>query len=195
MRQNIICSMKKAIISALILMSMLSLGATGASIYLEERAEENLQEVFSCLSNDYRKGTVLEIRNNESGKSVLAIVSGSAEMMDGVSVLLNQRAASEITLEGYADVSIAVALESDEEDEESGWYKVFIKSVATNEEASLLSALLEENGMKASVVLRDGLIDIYVRYIPLYMLSEQQKKLEQMGFTHTYTSTDENPYS
>ena len=140
MRQNIICSMKKAIISALILMSMLSLGATGASIYLEERAEENLQEVFSCLSNDYRKGTVLEIRNNESGKSVLAIVSGSAEMMDGVSVLLNQRAASEITLEGYADVSIAVALESDEEDEESGWYKVFIKSVATNEEASLLSA-------------------------------------------------------
>ncbi len=195
MRQNIICSMKKAIISALILMSMLSLGATGASIYLEERAEENLQEVFSCLSNDYRKGTVLEIRNNESGKSVLAIVSGSAEMMDGVSVLLNQRAASEITLEGYADVSIAVALESDEEDEESGWYKVFIKSVATNEEASLLSALLEENGMKASVVLRDGLIDIYVRYIPLYMLSEQQKKLEQMGFTHTYTSMDENPYS
>lgn len=195
MRQNIICSMKKAIISALILMSMLSLGATGASIYLEERAEENLQEVFSCLSNDYRKGTVLEIRNNESGKSVLAIVSGSAEMMDGVSVLLNQRDASEITLEGYADVSIAVALESDEEDEESGWYKVFIKSVATNEEASLLSALLEENGMKASVVLRDGLIDIYVRYIPLYMLSEQQKKLEQMGFTHTYTSMDENPYS
>lgn len=195
MRQNIICSMKKAIISALILMSMLSLGATGASIYLEERAEENLQEVFSCLSNDYRKGTVLEIRNNESGKSVLAIVSGSAEMMDGVSVLLNQRAASEITLEGYADVSIAVAIESDEEDEESGWYKVFIKSVATNEEASLLSALLEENGMKASVVLRDGLIDIYVRYIPLYMLSEQQKKLEQMGFTHTYTSMDENPYS
>lgn len=195
MRQNIICSMKKAIISALILMSMLSLGATGASIYLEERAEENLQEVFSCLSNDYRKGTVLEIRNNESGKSVLAIVSGSAEMMDGVSVLLNQRAASEITLEGYADVSIAVALESDEEEEESGWYKVFIKSVATNEEASLLSALLEENGMKASVVLRDGLIDIYVRYIPLYMLSEQQKKLEQMGFTHTYTSMDENPYS
>lgn len=195
MRQNIICSMKKAIISALILMSMLSLGATGASIYLEERAEENLQEVFSCLSNEYKRGTVLEIRNNESGKSVLAIVSGSAEMMDGVSVLLNQRAASEITLEGYADVSIAVAIESDEEDEESGWYKVFIKSVATNEEASLLSALLEENGMKASVVLRDGLIDIYVRYIPLYMLSEQQKKLEQMGFTHTYTSMDENPYS
>ncbi|HIV98507.1 MAG TPA: hypothetical protein IAB12_01855 [Candidatus Ornithospirochaeta avicola] len=187
--------MKKAIIAALIIMCMFSLGATGASIYLEERAEENLQEVFSCLSNDYKRGTVLEIRNNENGKSVLALVSGSAEMMDGVAVLLNQRAASEIGLDGYADVSISVAIESDEKDEESGWYKIFIKSVATNEEASLLSALLEENDMKASAVLRDGLIDIYVRYIPLYMLSEQQQKLENMGFTHTYTSMDENPYS
>ena len=69
-----------------------------------------------------------------------------------------------------------------------------ITSPKTNEEALVLYNTLAENGLRPFAVLNEGVIDMYVRYIPQYQTSQVETLLDSLGYPEAVRMDEENPY-
>ena len=165
--------------------------------YMTAEGTAYSREENNAASITYPVGTILDITGAD-GKSATVYVNDRMEMPPDREILLNLKAAESLGMinSGYEDLKVEVILSADDEssEENQGWYKYMITSPKTNEEALVLYNTLAENGLRPFAVLNEGVIDMYVRYIPQYQTSQVETLLESLGYPEAVRMDEENPY-
>ena len=197
--------MKKGLVFTVLLLSSATIiSAIGTGFYIPDKTDYINREGTSysdsennAASSIYPIGTILEITNQE-GNSESVYVNDRIEMPPDRRIMLNRHAASQLAVmeSGYEDLSVEVVFipEKLEDEGNQGWYKFLVSIVDTNEEANNLYSILQSNGLKPSVSIENGRIDVFVRYIPQYQTKGVDTLLENLGYPDAVMMDDENPY-
>lgn len=197
--------MKKGLVFTVLLLSSATIiSAIGTGFYIPDKTDYINREGTSysdsennAASSIYPVGTILEITNQE-GNSESVYVNDRIEMPPDRRIMLNRHAASRLGImeSGYDDLSVDVVFipEQQEDEGNQGWYKFLVSIVDTNEEANNLYSILQSNGLRPSVSIENGRIDVFVRYIPQYQTKGVDTLLENLGYPDAVMMDDENPY-
>ncbi len=197
--------MKKGLVFTVLLLSSAAIiSAIGTGFYIPDKTDYINREGTSysdsennAASSIYPVGTILEITNQE-GNSESVYVNDRTEMPPDRRIMLNRHAASRLGImeSGYEDLSVDVVFipEQQEDEGNQGWYKFLVSIVDTNEEANNLYSILQSNGLRPSVSIENGRIDVFVRYIPQYQTKGVDTLLETLGYPDAVMMDDENPY-
>lgn len=197
--------MKKGLFFTVLLLSSATIiSAIGTGFYIPDKTDYINREGTSysdsennAASSIYPVGTILEITNQE-GNSESVYVNDRIEMPPDRRIMLNRHAASRLGImeSGYDDLSVDVVFipEQQEDEGNQGWYKFLVSIVDTNEEANNLYSILQSNGLRPSVSIENGRIDVFVRYIPQYQTKGVDTLLETLGYPDAVMMDDENPY-
>lgn len=197
--------MKKGLFFTVLLLSSATIiSAIGTGFYIPDKTDYINREGTSysdsennAASSIYPVGTILEITNQE-GNSESVYVNDRTEMPPDRRIMLNRHAASRLGImeSGYDDLSVDVVFipEQQEDEGNQGWYKFLVSIVDTNEEANNLYSILQSNGLRPSVSIENGRIDVFVRYIPQYQTKGVDTLLETLGYPDAVMMDDENPY-
>lgn len=188
----------------MLLSSATIISAIGTGFYIPDKTDYINREGTSysdsennAASSIYPVGTILEITNQE-GNSESVYVNDRTEMPPDRRIMLNRHAASRLGImeSGYDDLSVDVVFipEQQEDEGNQGWYKFLVSIVDTNEEANNLYSILQSNGLRPSVSIENGRIDVFVRYIPQYQTKGVDTLLETLGYPDAVMMDDENPY-
>lgn len=197
--------MKKGLFFTVLLLSSATIiSAIGTGFYIPDKTDYINREGTSysdsennAASSIYPVGTILEITNQE-GNSESVYVNDRTEMPPDRRIMLNRHAASRLGImeSGYEDLNVEVVFipEQQEDEGNQGWYKFLVSIVDTNEEANNLYSILQSNGLRPSVSIENGRIDVFVRYIPQYQTKGVDTLLENLGYPDAVMMDDENPY-